>query len=109
MTPAPESPPTTVARPTRVRLVVVALAILLGMVTYLDRGAISTLAPSMQHDLGLSDYEIAWVFAVFSITYGTMGVPCARWADRMGTRKMLALVVVGWSVFTIGTGLATGL
>ena len=101
--------PSAVERPTRVRIMVLAMAILLGMVTYLDRGAISGLAKSMQKELGFSDYEKAWVFAVFSIAYGTMGIPCARWADRIGTRKMLTGIVVAWSLFTIGTGAAMGL
>jgi sugar phosphate permease len=52
---------------------------------------------------------MGWAFTVFAIAYGTMGIPSAWWADRVGTRKMLTAVVVAWSVFTIGTGAALGL
>ena len=102
------SPPS-VQRPTRVRLVVVGLAILLGMVTYLDRGAIQALAKHIRGDLGLSEDGMNWVFALFAIAYGTTGIPCAWWANRVGTRKMLTAVVVAWSAFTIATGAAMGL
>ena len=101
--------PSTVQRRTRVRMVVVVLCILLGMVTYIDRACISTLAPSIRLDLGLSEHEMGWVFTVFAIAYGTMGIPSAWWADRIGTRNMLTAVVIAWSIFTIGTGTALGL
>jgi MFS transporter, ACS family, glucarate transporter len=101
--------PSTVQRPTRVRVVVVVLATLLGMVTYLDRACISKLSNYIQEDLGLSEYQMGWAFTVFAISYGTMGIPCAWWADRVGTRKMLTVVVVAWSVFTVATGAAMGL
>ena len=52
---------------------------------------------------------MGWAFTVFAIAYGTMGIPGARWADRVGTRKMLTAVVIAWSVFTIATGAAMGL
>ena len=84
-------------------MVVVVLAILLGMVTYLDRACICDACRIHREDLGLSEYQMGWAFTVFAIAYGTMGIPCAWWADRVGTRKMLTAVVVAWSVFTIAT------
>jgi hypothetical protein len=46
--------PPSVVPAARVRYGVVALAVLLAMVTYLDRACIATLAPDIMRDLGLS-------------------------------------------------------
>ena len=46
-------------RPTRVRYKVVTMAVMLAMVTYLDRVCISKLAPNIMEDLGLSKVQAA--------------------------------------------------
>lgn len=94
--------------PTRVRYRVVAMAVLLGMVTYLDRVCISKLAPDLMRDLGLDKVQMGYVFSAFALSYALFALPAARWADRVGTRFLLAAIVVWWSAFTIGTACAWG-
>ena len=101
--------PASQEHPTGVRYWVVVLAILLGMVTYLDRACIATLATHIRSDLHLSEYEMGWAFTVFAVAYGAFGIPAAYWADRVGTRKMLTLVVIWWSISTMLTGAAWSL
>ena len=101
--------PSTAERPTRVRFVVVGMAILLGMVTYLDRACIGTLARPIMDDLGLSQYELSYAHTAFAMAYAAFGIISAWWGDRVGTRIMLTAVVLAWSIFTMGTGLAQGL
>ncbi len=96
-------PPTT---STKARYRVVALATGLAMVTYLDRAAIGTLAPGIQRDLGLSAVEMGWVFTAFQLAYGLFEVPTGRWADRFGTRAVLARIVIWWSALTMATAAA---
>src|ERR1044072_7831482 len=91
---------------TRARYRVVALATALAMVTYLDRVAIGTLAPGIRKDLGLSAIEMGWVFTAFQLAYGLFEVPTGRWADRVGTRSVLARIVIWWSVMTRATAAA---
>ena len=76
------------------------------MVTYLDRTAIGTLAPAIQRDLGLTTVEMGWVFTVFQLAYGLFEIPTGRWADRAGTRSVLARIVIWWSVMTMATAAA---
>jgi len=95
--------PSPVQRRTRARYNVVGLAILLGMVTYLDRVAISKLAPNIMADLSLSKVQMGYVFSVFALAYALFEVPTAWWADRKGTRAVLTRIVVWWSAFTIAT------
>ena len=85
---------------------VVALATTLAMVTYLDRTAIGTLAPGIRRDLGLTAVEMGWVFTVFQLAYGLFEIPTGRWADRVGTRSVLARIVIWWSVMTMATAAA---
>jgi len=92
---------------TRARYRVVALATALAMVTYLDRVAIGTLAPGIRRDLGLTAVEMGWVFTVFQLAYGLFEVPTGRWADRVGTRSVLARIVIWWSALTAATAAAS--
>jgi MFS family permease len=91
---------------TTARYRVVALATTLAMVTYLDRTAIGTLAPGISRDLGLTAVEMGWVFTVFQLAYGLFEIPTGRWADRVGTRSVLARIVIWWSVMTMATAAA---
>ena len=102
-TSAVEPPP---RRPTRVRYRVVAMAVLLAMVTYLDRACISVLAPDIARDLWLTEKQMGWVFSAFALAYAVFEIPTAWWADRRGTRSVLTRIVVWWSAFTIATAAA---
>ena len=92
--------------PTHVRYRVVALATGLGMITYLDRACIATLAPGIIRDLGLSTIQMGYVFTVFQLAYALFEIPTAWWADRRGTRSVLSRIVLWWSVLTAATGAA---
>lgn len=107
MNPLSRAPPTeSLNRPTRIRYRVVAVAVALAMVTYLDRVCISKLAPDIRRDLDLTMVQMGYVFSAFSLAYAFFEIPTAWWADRVGTRTVLARIVVWWSVFTIATGAA---
>ena len=91
---------------THVRYGVVALAVLLAMVTYLDRACIATLAPSIMHDLSLTKEQMSWVYSAFALAYAAFEIPTAWWADRRGTRHVLTRIVLWWSGFTVLTAAA---
>ena len=91
---------------THARYRVIALATTLAMVTYLDRVAIGTLAPGIRRDLGLTAVQMGWVFTAFQLAYGLFEVPTGRWADRVGTRSVLARIVLWWSALTVATAAA---
>jgi len=95
-----------VSVPTRTRYRVVALVTGLGMITYLDRACIATLAPGIIRDLGLTTVQMGYVFTVFQLAYALFEIPTAWWADRRGTRAVLSRIVIWWSFFTAATGLA---
>jgi ACS family glucarate transporter-like MFS transporter len=91
---------------TRVRYQVVGFAVLLAMVTYLDRACIATLAPSIMDELSLSKDQMSYVYSAFALAYAAFEIPTAWWADRIGTRRVLTRIVLWWSGFTMLTAAA---
>ncbi len=87
---------------------VVGIVVALGMITYLDRVCISTVAPQIMADLALSKIQMGYVFSAFALAYAIFEIPTARMADRRGTRVVLTRIVAWWSAFTLATAAATG-
>jgi MFS transporter, ACS family, glucarate transporter len=95
-------------KPTRARYRMLAFALAMMAVAFLDRVCISTAAPAIQEDLGLGDAQMGYVFSAFTLAYALFEVPSGWLADRYGARWMLTRIVVWWSAMTAATGLATG-
>lgn len=97
---------TSTGKATHIRYIVVLMAVLLAMVTYLDRACIATLAPNIMRDLDLSKDQMSWIYSAFALAYALFEIPTAWWADRRGTRHVLTRIVVWWSAFTMATAAA---
>src|SRR5215813_494889 len=95
-----------VERPTGVRHYVVAYAIALAVITYIDRVCISQALPAMRKDLGLGPVEEGAIFSAFGWAYALFEIPGGYLGDRIGPRAVLARVVLWWSFFTAATGWA---
>ena len=89
--------------------VILAMLIILGMVTFLDRINISVAGSSIMHDLGLSPSEWGYVQSAFILSYGLMQIPVGALGDTFVHRKILAVIVLWWSAFTAFTGMAGSL
>ena len=74
-------------RPTNVRYGAVAFTLVMIAIAYLDRVCISTAAPSMQAELGLSDPQMSLVFSAFTLAYSLFEVPSGWLGDVMGPRR----------------------
>lgn len=91
-------------RPTKVRYWVVVFAVVLAIITYIDRVALSQAAPLISSDLGLSKTQMGWVFSAFITAYALFEIPSGYMGDRLGPRTILMRIVVCWSVFVALTG-----
>jgi MFS family permease len=96
-------PPFGVPGDSHVRYRVLALAVVMAGITYLDRVCIAQTAPGIRSDLGLSEQQMGFVFSAFTIAYAVFEIPSGAWGDRVGTRRVLTRIVVWWSSFTIAT------
>lgn len=81
---------------------------ILSVITFLDRNAISIAGIEITRELGLRESDFGWILAAFTISYGLFEIPTGLWGDRFGEKKVLARVVLWWSLFTTLTGLAGG-
>jgi MFS transporter, ACS family, glucarate transporter len=90
----------------RMRWRVLVMLFLLSVVTYLDRVCISTTAPAMMKDLGLSPLQMGWVFSIFIFGYALFEIPGGWMGDHWGARSVLTRIVLWWSFFTAATALA---
>ena len=89
-----------------VRQRVLGMLALASIVAYLDRVAISTTAPAMMQELGITPIEMGMVFSAFVLGYVLFEVPGGWMADRIGARSILGRIIVWWSFFTAATGYA---
>ncbi len=102
--PASSSSPPRNARHTLLRF-----TFALSLITYLDRVAISTAAPTIRAELQLSPAAMGWAFSAFTFAYAIFEIPTGRLGDLFGTRRVLTRIVLWWSFFTAATGLAWSL
>ena len=85
---------------------IVALIFGASVLNYVDRQALSSLAPTIQKDLKLSNEDYASVLNWFLIAYTTASLLSGKVVDKLGVRVGLALFVGWWSVANILTGFA---
>lgn len=82
------------------RSMLVCATFLLSVLLYVDRVCISAAKRDVAADLALNDEQMGWVFAAFSLGYAIFQTPSGWLADRLGPRRVLASIVMVWSVFT---------
>ena len=82
----------------RVRGKVLLLLCFMYMITYIDRVNISTAAPFIKDDLGLSNTQLGLALSAFSIPYAFFQIFGGMIGDRFGPRKVLGIVGLMWGV-----------
>jgi MFS family permease len=91
---------------TSARYRVIAFAISLAALAYVQRVAISQVGGDIQGDLGLDKAQLGWIFGAFGLSYAFFEIPNGILGDRFGVRLTLTLLVVAWSACTALTGAA---
>ena len=93
----------------RARYRVVALAIGLAILSYIQRVAISQAAGPISRDLHFNKAAMGLVFGAFGLSYALFELPMGLLGDRIGVRRVLLQIVLAWSLFTALTGAAWNL
>jgi ACS family glucarate transporter-like MFS transporter len=88
------------------RYFVVTATFLLSFLLYVDRVCISTARGPILAEFKLSDAQFGWILSSFAFGYALFQTPAGDFADRRGARRALAIIAVGWSLFTGLTALA---
>ncbi|RPE04436.1 MFS transporter [Candidatus Pantoea deserta] len=90
------------------RVVIALLLFFAGMLNYLDRAALSVMAPLIKTDLHINDAEMGILFSCFFIGYCAFCFLGGWAADRFGPRRVYAWAAGVWSLFCGATALVTG-
>src|SRR5271155_4036025 len=90
------------------RLVLFTICIMY-LIFYVDRVNISTAAPLMQKDLGLTATQLGIAFSAFAYPYAFFQIAGGWMGDRIGPRRALAICAVIAAFATVWTGLVGGL
>ena len=99
-----KSPPSKATRPG----LVLGLLLIAYTLNFLDRQIVSILKIPIKAELGLSDTQLGLMGGIaFASVYSTLAIPFARYADRNGRVRVIALAVATWSLFTAACGLVT--
>ena len=94
--------------PTGIRWLVILLAFVGTTISYVDRACIGVAIPAIQQDLKLDPRAVGAVLGAFFWTYALGQLPSGWIVDRISARLAYAGAMLGWSLFTAATSLASG-
>jgi ACS family glucarate transporter-like MFS transporter len=97
------------ARRTRVRWMILFILFAVTTINYADRASLSIAGNAMQKALGMSPVALGYAFSAFAWAYVLAQLPGGRLLDRFGTRRVYAVSLAAWSIFTLAQGLVAGL
>lgn len=91
------------------RYQVLTLLCVSAMIAYIQRAALSVPAAEIAGDLRFADLarDMGWIQSAWYLSYGLMQIPSGWLADRLGSRRALAIYSVVWSLATLLTSMAT--
>lgn len=85
---------------------IIALVTLGTITNYLSRSALGVAAPTLIHDLGITQQEYSYIVSAFQATYA-LGAPIVGYLiDIIGLKVGFALFAIAWSVFNMAHGFA---
>lgn len=93
----------------KVRWWVSLLLFLTWLMSYIDRSLMPMAIPFIGAEFHIKPALMGVVLSAFFLGYGAMQIPGGLLADRFGPRKAITAGVTAWSVFSVLTGMATGL
>lgn len=90
----------------RYRWVVLALMVALTFINYIDRAALSIVAPYIMKDFGLSPAEMGVLFSAFFMSYALFCFVGGYVSDFWGPKKTITIALLLWSVFAAAPAVA---
>jgi ACS family hexuronate transporter-like MFS transporter len=80
--------------------------VLSSALNYLDRMVLAALLPTIQTEFRLTSEQVGFIGSVFSVVYALSSPVMGHMLDRVGLRTGTALLVAGWSLVGMLTGMA---
>lgn len=95
-------------RPTTIRYQALTWLTLAAALSYLCRNSVGVAESTIREDLGLTLEQSGWFMGAFFWTYAILQIPSGWFAERRGTRIVLSVFALGWSLAMICIGIAPG-
>ncbi|WP_122666766.1 MFS transporter [Pseudomonas viridiflava] len=92
------------SKPTHVRYLILLMLFLVTTINYADRATIAIAGSSLQKDLGIDAVTLGYIFSAFGWAYVAGQIPGGWLLDRFGSKKIYALSIFTWSLFTLLQG-----
>jgi ACS family tartrate transporter-like MFS transporter len=86
-----------------VRRRLIPFAFICYVVAYIDRVNIGFAANELQRDLGLSSTQYGFGAGLFFLSYCLFEVPSNLILERVGARRWIARIMIGWGIVSMGT------
>jgi MFS family permease len=91
----------------RYAIYVLCLMFGINFLNYMDRWVGSAVAPLIQAEFALSDFNVGLLGSAFTLVYAIAALPFGLWADRGPRRVVIGAGVALWSAATLVTGFTT--
>ena len=95
-------------RPAGTAWKVLLLLFLGNLLNFFDRVIPSIVVEPLKAEFGLSDADIGYLAAAFTVIYAVFGIPLGILADRGTRKKIMGWGLAAWSLLTAATAGATG-
>lgn len=95
--------------PRRTSVVAFVLLYVAYCISYIDRAAISLALAQIGKDFNLQAADLGIVISAFFLGYAAMQVPGGWLSDRFGSKYVVIVTIVMWSLFTAFTSIAWSL
>lgn len=92
----------------RLRWLIIGLVFLATLINFIDRLTVSTLAPVIIADLGLSNQQYAAIASWFLVAYSASHALSGRLYDRIGLKRGFSLSITLWSLAAMAHAMARG-
>lgn len=93
----------------RYRYYVLVMLTLVSTLNFVDRQLMAILLEPIKAEFQLSDTQLGFLTGfAFSIFYAICGIPLAKLADQGNRSRLIAIVIIVWSVMTAFCGLTLG-
>ncbi|RMO13657.1 Major facilitator superfamily transporter phthalate permease [Pseudomonas amygdali pv. morsprunorum] len=92
------------SKPTHVRYLILLMLFLVTTINYADRATIAIAGSSIQKDLGITPVTLGYIFSAFGWAYVAGQIPGGWLLDRFGSKKVYAMSIFTWSLFTLLQG-----
>lgn len=92
------------SKPTHVRYLILLMLFVVTTINYADRATIAIAGSSLQKSLGIDAVTLGFIFSAFGWAYVAGQIPGGWLLDRFGSKKVYALSIFTWSLFTVMQG-----